>query len=1004
MVRFIILALFNFAVIFLGAQQVRLEHFTTDDGLPENTGQAIVQDGQGFLWIGTQNGLARYDGYEFVAFKNLSNDSTSISNNQVEAILEDRDGFIWVATRNGMNKFDPKTGIFERYFPKPDETFGQNWFGTTLLQDSNGNIWAHSFYGVFKFASASFDNVRFFPFPDQSKRNLAALTLVDSGRQIWVAVNGSLQRITDAGLDLIADFGNPVLAMNIYNEKLFTATTRGLFTLDLVSKQILPYQPQILGELFCTKLFVDLKDRLWVLTTSGIHVFQNGEPVLFLHHERQNPESLSHNLVLSVLEDNQGLFWIGTGQGLNKLDPLQDRFLRISSSSKGPVKFPDQHVEALQFANDSTLWIGTSAGLLKLELNRPAEISDLPSDKWPIGKSVIFTSKTHPELADQNIDYILPLQDDVFVGTSIGSLYKIGPENKPEKLSALPETRQLRGLYLQPGTQKLWCASGDALYVYDVEVDSSYIPDWVPDIDCTQMGFFRNELWVGSPVGIYVVDPLHESYRLYSPGNVSGILSNSMLTHTYPTDSVLWFSTFGGGISKYNPAKDEFTTFSTEQGLENNNVWCVYPDRKGNLWSSTDKGISVFNPRASLFKTYTRADGLNFTDFSMTAHALSASGELWMGNPHGLTVFNPEKLTSEPASPKVAITNVGVNYENSSAHLKSLLSGEVLVLQANEKTLSLTLAVLDFRDLNKCQIGFKLEGYNEEWVYQDALDRNVTFTNLPSGRHRLLYRAAGQEGSWGAVNEISIQVIPPFYKTLWFRILAAVIMVLIIAVVIFAINRRRYQKRIMQLQTAQKIQQERERISKDLHDYVGAHLTRIVTDLDILELKMTKTSNEEKLEQIETTRGFTSNTIQLLRDTIWAINKDYYSVEEFSQKARAFLEQYLGNLMLWKLETHVAIQRQLSPNEVLNLLRILQEATQNMLKYAKADRFEVQINSGKNLILKILDNGVGMEHSDEKEGHYGLVNMKKRAKDIGADFEIRTSTGSGVRISVELVG
>jgi signal transduction histidine kinase len=249
-----------------------------------------------------------------------------------------------------------------------------------------------------------------------------------------------------------------------------------------------------------------------------------------------------------------------------------------------------------------------------------------------------------------------------------------------------------------------------------------------------------------------------------------------------------------------------------------------------------------------------------------------------------------------------------------------------------------------------------------------------------------------------------VQVIPPYYETWWFRALVVIIILLVVIVVIFTINRRRYQKRILQLQMAQKIQTERERISKDLHDHVGAHLTRIVTDLDILELKMDRSSDEEKREQIESTRGFTSNTIQLLRDTIWAINKDYYSVEEFSKKARAFLEQYLENRMEWVLDSNIEIERQLGPNEVLNLLRILQEATQNMLKYAKAGRFEVNVESGQSFKLLISDDGVGMDKPLEKQGHYGMQNMKKRAESIGASFEIKTAPGKGVQIGVELSG
>lgn len=1002
MLRIIAIAIF---ATWYGAalcQHTRLARFTTDDGLPENTGQAIIQDDRGFIWIGTQNGLARYDGYEFKSYTHKEEDSSSLVNNQVEALLKDRDGRVWVATRNGMNVFDPLMEEFQCIYPYPAENFGRNWFGTTLLEDSTGHIWAHSFYGVYRFQSTDPKSWTFLPFPDQSQRNMATIALDPSRQKVWASVNGIIYKIENNKLIPVLDFGKPIFSMQFQDSKLYAGTTEGVEIWDLNSNTREVFRPDLFEGVLCVRIYFDPGGRLWVLSNNGVYVLNENELVFHLKHRKEDTESLSHNLALSIFNDDQGLIWIGTGQGVNVLDPLQDRFLRINSFGEGPIQLPDQHVEVIRFSGDSILWIGTSAGVLKVEFSRPAILSKLPANQWPIGETRTFTSNSHPSFSDDNVDYILPYKDGALVGTSLGHLYRIGSDDQIQKLNTPSNFVQLRGLYLEPEASRLWCASADALFVYDLQTNTSYIPEWIPDIDCTQMGVFNGEIWLGSPVGIYIVDPDSKKVRIHQTENATGGLSNTMLTHSYSTDSVLWFSTFGGGLINYNPKTNAFNSFGSSEELENNNVWSVYADRTGKLWCSTDKGIAVFNPEESTFSSYGREDGLNFSDFSMTAHAQSPRGEIWMGNPEGITVFHPDNFKPERRNPKLAITNVDVNYTPRPDHLRNILSGRKLILQPEEKTLSLTLSVLDFRKLRKCKLAFKLDGYHKDWVEQDALDRSITFTNLPSGNHRLEYKAAGYSGSWGPVSEISVQVIPPFYETWWFRALVVMIILLVVIIVIFSINRRKYQKRILQLQTAQKIQTERERISKDLHDHVGAHLTRIVTDLDILELKMDRSSNEDKLEQIESTRGFTSNTIQLLRDTIWAINKDYYSADEFAEKARAFLEQYLEKRVHWTLESKIERERQLGPNEVLNLLRILQEATQNMLKYAKAERFEVIVESGESFILLISDDGVGMDKPLEKQGHYGMQNMKKRAQDIGADFEIKTAPGKGVQIRIEL--
>lgn len=216
-------------------------------------------------------------------------------------------------------------------------------------------------------------------------------------------------------------------------------------------------------------------------------------------------------------------------------------------------------------------------------------------------------------------------------------------------------------------------------------------------------------------------------------------------------------------------------------------------------------------------------------------------------------------------------------------------------------------------------------------------------------------------------------------------------------------QRRKYEKEINRLEIQQELHQERERISRDLHDNVGANLTRIITDLDL----MTPIEQAEKPApqeaQINDTRAFTQQTIRLLRDTIWALNKDSFNTSEFASKTEAFLRYYLKDLVTWKVEKHITQERQLSSNEVLNLLRILQEGTQNMLKHSDACHFEVQIkNTGSGTRLIIKDDGKGMFPQQDLDDHYGLYNMRQRAQDIGATFELTTDYNKGLTIAVDL--
>ncbi|MFK7949803.1 MAG: tetratricopeptide repeat protein [Saprospiraceae bacterium] len=216
-------------------------------------------------------------------------------------------------------------------------------------------------------------------------------------------------------------------------------------------------------------------------------------------------------------------------------------------------------------------------------------------------------------------------------------------------------------------------------------------------------------------------------------------------------------------------------------------------------------------------------------------------------------------------------------------------------------------------------------------------------------------------------------------------------------------QRRKYEHQIQQLQIQQKIQKERERISRDLHDNVGANLTKIITDLDLLSLQLEMNQTDKSSQRIENTRNFTQSTIRVLRDTIWAMNKDAFSVSEFADKTEAFLGYYLEDNMEWIVNRDIKIENQLTPTQVLNLLRIIQEATQNMLKYAKASRFIIDISNDENFVLSIKDNGIGFdENTISTDDNYGLYNMKKRAEDIGATIKIDAKIEKGVAIEVTI--
>lgn len=985
----------------ISGQDISLRQLTTEDGMPENTGQTILQDREGFVWIGTQNGLAKYDGLNFKVYKHDAADTTSVSNNQIEDLVQDEAGYIWVATRNGLNRFDPVQERFTRFFPDQKGDAGRNWF-RSVQPDHQGNLWAISYHGLYHIKTTDHGPIDFYGFPNQNTRYIGDIAIAKDGK-IWVSANDSLYNIQNGHLQFNARLPLNIISILDQNEHLLLATSKGLMTWHKSTGRLKQLYSQHLDNVFCLNLYKDKAGKLWVLTSNGVYVFDNDEMMYHFKQNQNGPNRLSNNLVLDVLEDSEGLIWIGTGKGVNIFDPAQNKFLRISNQSKGPIRLPERQVEAIHFSDSVTLWLASRESLAKITFQKPQSLSVIHTKNWPVKATKTYTSARYPLLKNDNIDIISNAEGGgIFIGTRQGKLLHLDANDSMKRLNSYRNYQQLRGLYQQPGTSLLWCGASDGLYVYDVKTDTSFIPNWLPDIDVVQLGIFQKELWIGTPQGLYVVDPIEETWRTYTPQLTEGKLPNTMLTHSRATDSVLWFTTFGGGLVKYSPKRDLFKAYSENDGLVNTNVWSVYPDKNGKLWLSTDNGVASFNLQTETFKNYNKKDGLNYEDFSLTAHAQSPSGELWFGNPEGLTVFHPDNLSPSKHKPLTRISAIEINYEAHSDFLKQYKTTNTLVLKPEDQTVTFSLAAMSFRDPENNRLAYKLEGYDQDWVFQPASQQKVTYTSLPHGNYTFHAKSATKSGLWGNELIVDLEVIPPFYKTLWFRSLILILLIVIISLLTYLYNRNKYLKQIKAFETRQKIQNERERISKDLHDHVGAHLTRIITDLDVLSIQMDTASSQKYLDKIEDTRNFTHDTIQLLRDTIWAINKDSYWVKEFAEKCEAFLEKYLGDFLEWKVECYAETERNLSPNQVLNLLRVLQEATQNMLKYANATQFSVQIISRDKLHIRISDNGIGMTKISEPKNHYGLRNMKDRITEIDGNFEIRSSPSNGLRIYITL--
>ena len=318
------------------AQMDRFRHITTSDGLPENTGQCIVQDDQGFIWIATQNGLARFDGLEFKVFQNNTSDDSTLSNNQVEYVFPDETGYFWIATRNGFNRFDPVKGTFERFIPDTSEAFHKNWFRYGIEKDANGHIWCATLFGFYEIFNWEDRQFRFYP----TSNSAGTAISYDSIQNRVYGVSGDSVFYFQDG-EMIFHSQSPKEIQDIYcsSRGLLAGTLSGAYVYT-DGEWVKPGWLNTENEFYTSNFYEDRQGNIWILCSEGLIICDANGKTMTRTHISDDPESLSHALCISMLEDREGLYWIGTGQGVNILNPRQDQFTRLSINSGGKPSTP----------------------------------------------------------------------------------------------------------------------------------------------------------------------------------------------------------------------------------------------------------------------------------------------------------------------------------------------------------------------------------------------------------------------------------------------------------------------------------------------------------------------------------------------------------------------------------------------------------------------------------------------------------------------------------------
>jgi signal transduction histidine kinase/ligand-binding sensor domain-containing protein len=795
----------------ISGDAIQFQHLSLKDGLSQNSVYCILQDHQGFFWFGTQDGLNRYDGYEFTVYRPQAGDASSLSHHFIRALYEDEQARLWIGTDGGgLNRLDLRTGAMVRYehdSADPHSLSGDQVFA--LYGDRVGRLWIGTENGLDRFDPATASFVHFQHGPDPSSLAPGPIRAIHQDRTgiLWIGSGGGGLDRFDPGTETFTHYrhdatepnslsNNAVLALSENREGgLWVGTDGGgLDLLDPSTGRFRQYRhdPGDAHSLSSDSVGVLYEDRagtLWAGTLGGGLNRFDRESGQFIRYraDLSDPGSLSHDFVSAIFEDRSGSLWVGTlGGGINQAGcaPAVFRLYRSSPEAELATGGPSGNVIwSIWEGRDGVLWIGTFGG----GLNR----FDRQNGEW--------TQYRHDpsDPASLSHDVVRAVRQDrqgmLWVGTEGGGLDRLDPatgqfshyRHDPQDPSSLSYDGILT---LYPDQEDgLWVGTwnglnhfdpatgGFARFLHDPADPGSLSHNTVRAIYQDRAG----TLWVGTPEGLNRFDRETEKFTRYiaNPQNSDSLSSDDILSIYEGRAGTLWVGTFGGGLNGLDPETGSFVHYDVRDGLPSSIVYAILEEEggpgspPGPLWLSTNGGLSRFDLATETFTNYGVRDGLQSNEFNAGAYFQSESGEMFFGGVNGFNAFYPDKVEPNPYIPPLVLT--GLKQGGQQAAPGTPVEGlRQVTFRWPNNYFEFEFAALSYCQPERNQYAYRLEGFDREWV-DAGTQRSGRYTNLPGGTYTLRIKGSNSDGAWNEEGlALRITVVPPFWATWWFRGLA----------------------------------------------------------------------------------------------------------------------------------------------------------------------------------------------------------------------------------------
>jgi len=1034
-------------------KNITFEHLSIEDGLSQITVHSILQDSKGFLWFGTEDGLNRYDGYNFIIYKNDPSNQNSISDNFIWKIFEDSDSNLWIGTNSGgLNKFDYELNEFVhfRVEAQKENSISENNI-RSILEYENGKLLIGTNsegLDIFDVEAKTFNNYKF-NLTENSDYNSNAIRALckDEEGIIWIGTEGGGLIEFNAKLNSVVIHkhdplnneslsSNTIWSLECGNDNIIWVGTYsgGLNKYNKTTKKFIRFNSEgedgNIANVNITDLDVD-KNKLLISTEGGLSILDlQTKKIINYQHNISDFGSISNNFIRTCFIDRTNLIWLGTvGGGVNKANTSK-KFNHYNHNPSDPNSLNHNMIRAISEDSFGNLWIGTlGKGLNKFDrsTNRFEHFESLTNNENSLSDNIITSiwEDTKKQL---------------WVGTWGGGLNRInfskGMSNgKIESVSHFVHNAQdsnsiissIIQAVFEDSKHNIWIGTEDGLDLYDESSskfyhfthnhqDSSSISDNRIQSKCILEDRSGN-LWIGTWKGLNKIQLMHDKQNpeskhiksvrfLYNPLDSNSLSDNRVISlyedqsHSLPDKMILWVGTIGGGLNKVeivpnNNGEDsyKFMRFTEKDGLASNVVYGILGDNEGNLWLSTNNGISKFNLSEEVFRNYDTRDGLQSNQFFWGAAHKSKSGELFFGGINGLNSFFPNKLVDNKNIPPVLITNCTIS------PLDSPNDNNVTKINTIGDLKKIRIPYNKYRiDFEFTALDFTMSKKNQYSYFLENYDQSwsekqnsniATYTNIAEGDFTFQVVGSNNDGTWNKTGASFRIIIETPFWKTWWFIV--LVMIFFALIIAYFI--------VTQVKNMLAVERLRTKLAADLHDNIGSSLTEISILSEVINTRL-KTSDDDVQKNLNKISSKSRYLIDKMSDIVWLVNPQRDSLYDLILRLQDTYSELLAETSIsFRSENLRTLEKiSLSMEHRQHLFLVFKEAINNAIKYSNCS--EIILNAvveGKKLEMILSDNGVGFEQEGLIKGN-GLSNMTERAKKIGGKLIIHSEIGKGTLV------